>query len=227
MLHDPARGREAILDGGRKPMLGRQPIVYRHNGAAALRRQHAAEPVMGVEIAEHAAAAMKEHQRRQRPGDGLLRPVEAVGQRAARPRQFAVLDLAYCHTLDVDRLRQPAEVVAHLLRRHGGDVGHVAGGGQHIEEPLGGGIERHDELPKRRMPDVESTAEPARQLPQSIARFRPARRVFRASIAEIERKFACAQFSLAASDHQHHLSWLVAAVSTFRLCGNSGDQMPR
>jgi hypothetical protein len=46
-------------------------------------------------------------------------------------------------------LRQPAETFAHLLRGHGRDVGHAAGGSEHVEKPLGGRIERHDELQRR------------------------------------------------------------------------------
>ena len=103
---------------------------------------------MGVDIAEDAAAAVEEHQRRQRPSGGSLRGVDAVGQRPAGTRQFAVRGRADRHALEVDRPRQAPETFAHLLRRHRRDVGHAAGGGQHVEQPLGGRIERHDELPE-------------------------------------------------------------------------------
>src|SRR5258708_12517133 len=113
VLRPPLGCRKAVLERGRKPMLWCLPVADRDYGAAALLGQHAAEPVVGLDIAEDAAAAMEEHQRRQGQRGGLLRAVEAVGQGAPRPPQPPLLHLVDPHPPDVHPFPPSPETPPH------------------------------------------------------------------------------------------------------------------
>jgi len=55
-----------VVHGGGKLVLGRQPVIDRDHDQLAFVGQLAAHHVMGIEVADHPAAAMKEHQARRR-----------------------------------------------------------------------------------------------------------------------------------------------------------------
>ena len=61
MIEDPLIGGQAVDDVGRERMLGGEAIVDRdHDGLGGL-GQHRAQGVIGVEVADHAAALMEPH----------------------------------------------------------------------------------------------------------------------------------------------------------------------
>ena len=64
MAGDPCRRGDGVIDGGGKFVLGRQPIIDGDHDELTFVGQLAAHHVMGIEIADHPAAAMKEHQAR-------------------------------------------------------------------------------------------------------------------------------------------------------------------
>ena len=83
---DPFRGGDGVVDGGGKFVFGREPIVDGDDDQLAFMGELAADHVMGIEIADHPAAAVKEHQAR-REAVGLaqrLRRVDARRDRAVR-----------------------------------------------------------------------------------------------------------------------------------------------
>ena len=61
---DPFRRRDGVVDGGGKFVLGRQAIIDRDHDQLAFIGELAAHHVVGIEIADHPAAAVKEHQAR-------------------------------------------------------------------------------------------------------------------------------------------------------------------
>ncbi len=65
---DPVRDRIDIVDGGRPRRFRRQPVVDRHHDRADAIGHRATQVVVGVQVAEHEAAAMGEHDDRQRTG---------------------------------------------------------------------------------------------------------------------------------------------------------------
>ena len=77
---------DGVIDRGGKFVLGREAIIDRDHDQLAFVGQLAAHHVMGIEIADHPAAAVKEHQaRREAVGlPQLLRRVDARGDRAVR-----------------------------------------------------------------------------------------------------------------------------------------------
>ena len=91
MLLHPAGGGQAIVDRHRKRKLGREAIVDRDHGAARLHGQIATQHIMGVEVADHPAAAMKIDQHRQRAGRCRQGAIQAQRNRAVRAvsAQFA------------------------------------------------------------------------------------------------------------------------------------------
>ncbi len=58
VLRSPAEGRRRILHRGGEAMLGRQPVVDREHVHAGVSREEAAGAVVGVEVADHPAAAV-------------------------------------------------------------------------------------------------------------------------------------------------------------------------
>ena len=64
---DPFGRGDGVVDGGGEFVLGRQPIVDRDDDQLAFIGELAAHHVMGIEIADHPAAAVKEHQARRKP----------------------------------------------------------------------------------------------------------------------------------------------------------------
>ena len=55
----PRQGALRVFDGSREGMLGGEPVVDRHHVRADVAAQQPAEPVVGVEVAEHEAAAVE------------------------------------------------------------------------------------------------------------------------------------------------------------------------
>ena len=53
---------DAVLDGGGKAVLGRQPIIDGEHQQLAFMGELAADHVMGLDVADHPAAAMEEHE---------------------------------------------------------------------------------------------------------------------------------------------------------------------
>ena len=83
---DPFRRGDGVVDGGGEFVLGREAIVDRDHDQLALIGELAADDVVGVEIADHPAAAMEEHQAGARPFvlPQLLRHIDARRDRAVR-----------------------------------------------------------------------------------------------------------------------------------------------
>ena len=93
VLGGPAGGGEAVVDGGRERRLGREPVVDRQHDDVGLAADPAALVVVGVEVADDEAAAVEEHQRRERarrPRGGRARAAE----RPAGEVEHEVLDRA-------------------------------------------------------------------------------------------------------------------------------------
>ena len=66
-FRNPSGRGDGVLHRGGKFMLGRQPIIDGDHDQLALMGELAADHVMGVEIADHPAAAVKEHQAWRQP----------------------------------------------------------------------------------------------------------------------------------------------------------------
>ena len=64
VVGDPFRRGDGVVDGGGEFVLGREAVIDRDHDQLALVGQLAAHHVMGIEIADHPAAAVKEHQAR-------------------------------------------------------------------------------------------------------------------------------------------------------------------
>ena len=109
--------------------LGRAVVLDEHDGGAGADGQLADEPVVGVGVAQHPAAAVHVEDHRQRPG-GVRRP-----------------DDPHAHVADLGGDGDPAVLDRELVDRRGLDVvEHLAGlgGGELVEERRLGG--RLDEL---------------------------------------------------------------------------------
>src|SRR5262245_12129081 len=149
---------------------------------------------MRIDASEHAAAAMKKHDRGQGLGMDAVRLVDAKRQRSVRSRQRSVLDPTDRLILDIEGLRQPAEAVAHLLRRQLRYAG-LSAGGQHVEnfprtriDPPGGAGEALEGMPLRwRVTWRRRRREP---LLSTSYQFQLRSEVTRASIDAIDRKLA-------------------------------------
>ena len=81
MRDQPAQRGLAIVDGGRKPMFGREPIIHRDHDAFAVMAQSPAGRVVDVEIAEHESTTVAVQH-------GAAPPGLAMG-RVNPQRQFA------------------------------------------------------------------------------------------------------------------------------------------
>ena len=84
IVRDPFGRGDGVIDGGGKFVLGREPIIDRDHDQLAFVGQFPAHHVVGIEIADHPAAAVKEHQAR-RETVGLPqfhRRVDARGDRS-------------------------------------------------------------------------------------------------------------------------------------------------
>ena len=62
MTRDPRRRGNGIIDGGGEFVFGRAAIIDRDDDELAFIGEFPAGDIVGVEIADHPAAAMKEHQ---------------------------------------------------------------------------------------------------------------------------------------------------------------------
>ena len=83
---NPFRRGDGVVDGGGEFVLGREAVIDRDHDQLALMGELAADHVMGIEIADHPAAAVEEHQA-WREAVGLaqrLRRVDARRDRAVR-----------------------------------------------------------------------------------------------------------------------------------------------
>ena len=101
----PAQRREAVVDGGRKAVLRRQPVVHRDDDATGAQRQLPARHVVGVEVADRPAAAVVVDQHRQRfirlrahrahepDRNRSMRPVSAQFAHFAHARRFGPREL--------------------------------------------------------------------------------------------------------------------------------------
>ena len=88
VVGDPFCRGDRVIGGGGKFVLGREAVIDRDHDQRACIGELAADDVVGVEIADHPAAAMEEHQRRRKPvlTARLLRHVDAGRDRAVRRR---------------------------------------------------------------------------------------------------------------------------------------------
>ena len=66
VLGDPQRCGPSVFDGGGIRVLGRQPVVDGHHDRVGAHRMLAAGAVVGVEVADHEAAAVEEQHDGQR-----------------------------------------------------------------------------------------------------------------------------------------------------------------
>ena len=84
---DVAEGGERVVDRGREPVLGREAVVDGQHARARRRGEQAGGRVVGVEVADHPAAAVEEDQQRRgiRPAR-LLGHVEPRAQRSVGAR---------------------------------------------------------------------------------------------------------------------------------------------
>ena len=115
----PAGGGESVVDGGREGGLRCQPVGHRHHHGAGVAGDGARGVVVGLEVADHPAAAMEQHHRRQRRGVHVG-PVDAGGQVAVGTRDVGVLDGA--DRYDVLGARPPTTSAAKESRAWGGVI---------------------------------------------------------------------------------------------------------
>ena len=94
MICDPLRGGDGVLDGRGKLVFGRQPIVDGDYDQFAVNSQSTAHHVVGVQIADHPAAAVEEDEARRKAVrvPELLRAIDARRNRAVQGRDT---DVAY------------------------------------------------------------------------------------------------------------------------------------
>jgi hypothetical protein len=94
--HGPPEGGQGIVHRGRKRVLGRQAVVDREDLDLGVVAEDPAWLVMGVQIADHKAPAVQEHQQRlslgsPRPG----RPVVAGAQRVGAASHLKLANAAH------------------------------------------------------------------------------------------------------------------------------------
>ena len=93
---NPDKRCERIIDRGRKPVLRRQPVVDRNHARTTAVGKLPAERIVGIEIADHPAAAVVVDQRGQH---GVRRhphrPVEPQRDRTSRSRRHQVTHLGH------------------------------------------------------------------------------------------------------------------------------------
>ena len=154
VVGDPFRRRDGVVDGGGKFVLGREPVIDRDHDQLAFVGQLAAHHVVGIEIADHPAAAVKEHQAR-REAVGLPQLCRRVDARGDRPggrgdrerldrfefRRLGIADEAGLQ-IELARLgrrqrlvRRPAGFLERL--EHGGGIG-IEGHGHDGSLMIGG-----------------------------------------------------------------------------------------
>ena len=91
----PGEGGPGVLDRGREGMLGRQPVVDREHRRPGRGGEEAADAVVGVEVADHPAAAVEvdraaaaacraRGRRERRAGPGSARPGRAISSPSTR-----------------------------------------------------------------------------------------------------------------------------------------------
>ena len=88
----PAIRGEAIVDGGRELVLGRQSIIDRNDDRAGTQREPRAQAVVRLEIALHPAAAVEVRDHRARRRTDTRGVVDPPGNRARRSGNGDVLD---------------------------------------------------------------------------------------------------------------------------------------
>ena len=126
VIRDPARGRIGIVDGGGKLVLGGEAIVDGDGDTPGLIGQRPAGHVVAVEIAEHPASAVKEHEGGK--GAGPRGPVDAHGNVAGRAGNGAVHCAGHRRALGHVTLERLAGL------GHGKGVGWSPPGGPHLIE---------------------------------------------------------------------------------------------
>ena len=88
VLEDPAQGGGGVVQRRGPFVFRRQAIIHRDDAKAAFMREQAAEPVMGVQIAHHKAAAMEIDQGRQRLAARRDRGIGAGADRGLPVREW-------------------------------------------------------------------------------------------------------------------------------------------
>ena len=95
VLCRPQRHGVAVVDGSRIARFGRPAVIDRDDDGGRRVAQRPADPVVGVQVAQHEAAAVKENHRR----DGLIRrsrrPIDPDRDLSGGARHGAVDDLAH------------------------------------------------------------------------------------------------------------------------------------
>ncbi len=129
----PARRGQTIVCRGGKLVFRRQAVIDRQHGAIGALAQIAAQAVVGVEVAQHEAAAVEKHEERQPLA--IARLVKAHRQCARGPRNGVVRHMCDRRggTLGQPRLTRESERCLPQL-------GHAA---HDVEEGLELRIERH------------------------------------------------------------------------------------
>ena len=139
MRGHPGGGREGRVDTGRELVLGRQRIGHRDHDRLRRHGERAREAVVRVEVAEHEAAAVEEHDDRQH----LLRRrvVDAHVERPHRGVDAPVGDRGH-RRAGWQRREHAAHALSDRVGRERVHVGE-AGGGEAIQMRLGLGMKRH------------------------------------------------------------------------------------
>src|SRR5581483_827841 len=102
MSSDPLRRGIAIVGSSRKLVFGSQPIIYRYHDTASFVRQAAAEGIVCIQVANHPATAMKEHERRK--GTFSLWGINSDRQIALWTRDQPIFDA--CNRFDLTRCKR-------------------------------------------------------------------------------------------------------------------------
>jgi hypothetical protein len=116
MRRNPADRGDAIVQRDRKRMLRRQRVVHADDAQAGPLRKLACHAVIDVDVADHEAAAVQEHDgRRRRRRAGIVEPDTDIAARGLDP---ALLDMRDRRRAGRDiEWQKPVDQVARALRR--------------------------------------------------------------------------------------------------------------
>ena len=144
IVGDPFRRGDDVLDAGGKFVLGREPVIDGNDNELTFVGQLTAHHVMGIEIADDPAAAMKEHQAR-RKAVGLPQPQWGVDARRDRPVRCGDRERMYRFQLRRVGIADHTGLQIELarLRRRNRFVRRTAGFLKRLEHGSGIGIEGH------------------------------------------------------------------------------------
>jgi hypothetical protein len=140
VLDDPGEDGQAVLERSRRTVLGREPVVHRHDDAPGASGQQAARGVGRLEVADDPAAAVEPDEQPPVGPHGLGRRVHADGHVAVGAGHGAVVD-----PLDLDQRlhhRQPAVEPTGVGEGQVGE-GRAPGRGHPVEQLLHLRVERH------------------------------------------------------------------------------------